>query len=381
MGTSPLSINTGAEERQAVRTALYHGVQPYPKGHEGFAPYPEWNQAHQRDLGASDFSAILASAKDWLKSPVLSKSIEGMVPDTRFRAALDLAIAASEGKYNRAISIPLYNMMLAKLMGQSPGETLMTVHTAGFGYAVDTITVLFVPARKPIPFNIDTINAINRTFIPIEGDDGQEHDVNLTSWIPVMRLHSPEEKQGLRVETLVCVRVPESDIDKAFKALQDVGKKFGFKVEKAHSGTKPGVRKTSSTETEGNAMTVKFAKEQANDILSRLDKIAGFVQENHKKWGLDFETAKAIVNDLDRTADEIEGATYGEESLARRQIEVLKAAKVIQQDSDEKYMGTFNAPTAPHQTDSDEPYMGQFKDDQTQGVQTGKAENGRPLAP
>lgn len=258
------------DARRAVRTAIYHGVEPYPKGHEGFAPYPKWNQVHQCDLGAADFTAILASAKDWLKSPVLSKSIEGMVPDARFRAALDLAIARTdEGKYNQAIPAPLYNMMLAKLAAQPANETLLTVHTA-------------------------------KTAVSTE-------------------------------------------------------------------------------ETEGNAMTVKFAKEHANNILGRLDRIAGTIQENHEKWGMDFATAKSLVNEIDKTADEIEKASFGEESLLRRQGEVV--AKVLQQDSNESYMSTFNAPSAPHQTDSDEPYMGQFKDDQSQAVATGKAENGRALAP
>jgi hypothetical protein len=271
MATTPPSIR---DVRQAVRTAIYHGVEPYPKGHEGFAPYPKWNQVHQCDLGAADFSAILTAAKGWLKSPVLSKSIEGMVPDARFRAALDLAI--HEGKYNRAIAPPLYNMMLAKLAGQPADETLLTVHTA---------------------------------------------------------------KSAVSTE-----------------------------------------------ETEGNAMTVKFAKEHANNILGRLDKIAGTIQENHEKWGMDFSTAKSLVNEIDKTADEIEKAAFGEDSLRNRQLEVVasndpKVAAVLQQDGDEGYMKTFNAPMAPHQTDSDEPYMGQFKDDQSQAVSTGKAENGRALAP
>ena len=128
-------------------------------------------------------------------------------------------------------------------------------------------------------------------------------------------------------------------------------------------------------------MTVKFAQEDADRILTRLDKMAAFIQSNHSKWGMSFETAKGLVNDLDRTADEIEKAANGSESFERRQVEVLKEAKVIQQDSDEKYMGTFNAPMAPKQTDSDEGYMSQFKDDQSVAVVDGKSTSGRPLAP
>jgi len=135
-----------------------------------------------------------------------------------------------------------------------------------------------------------------------------------------------------------------------------------------------------SEHTEGT-MTIKFAKEDANRTLSRLDKMAEMVMSDYKKWGMPKEAAKVLVNGLDRTADELEAAVFGPESLERRQINVLKAAKVIQQDSDEKYMGTFNAPMAPLQTDADEGYMSQFADDQSQAVQSGKSSTGRPLAP
>lgn len=136
-----------------------------------------------------------------------------------------------------------------------------------------------------------------------------------------------------------------------------------------------------SKHAEGAMTAIKFAKEDANRILSRLDKMAGAIQANYEQWGMPFEVAKGLVQGLDRTADEIESATFGPQSLANRQISVLKEAKVIQQDSDEGYMATFNAPMAPHQADSDEPYMGQFKDDQSQAVATGKSTTGRPLAP
>jgi hypothetical protein len=128
-------------------------------------------------------------------------------------------------------------------------------------------------------------------------------------------------------------------------------------------------------------MTIKFAKEDADRILARLDKMAGAIQANHEKWGMNFNTAKALVNDLDRTADEIEKVAFGPASFQDRQVEVLKQAHVIEQDKDEGYMGTFNTPMAPLQTDGDEKYMSQFKDDQSQAVSSGKSSVGRPLAP
>lgn len=118
-GGANWQMATHDQLRHAVRTALYHGVKPYPKGPEGFTRYPRWQQAHQRDLAASDFEVVLASAAEWLKSPILTKSVEGMVPDARYRAALDLAIShAADGKYNRAFSPPLYDLLLASLANQ-----------------------------------------------------------------------------------------------------------------------------------------------------------------------------------------------------------------------------------------------------------------------
>jgi len=266
-------IQDKLDELRGGKTAsLYSSYARRKQMTSAIAPYPKWQQAHQRDLGAKDFDVILKAAKDWLKSPMLSTHIEGMVPDARFRASLDLAIQTSEdGKYANALSPVLYNMLLAKLSNQPEGETLLTVR-------------------------------------------------------------------------------------------------------KAQSELKLGT-------AEGNAMTIKFAKAHANNILARLDKIAAEIQDKYAQWGMDFDDAKRMVNDLDQAADAIEKAAFGEESFRARQIEVLKSAKVIQQDSDEGYMGTFNAPTAPHQSDSDEEYMSLYKDDQTQGVQSGKSSTGRPLAP
>ena len=128
-------------------------------------------------------------------------------------------------------------------------------------------------------------------------------------------------------------------------------------------------------------MTIKFAKQDADRILVRLDKMATAIQEHHEKFGMSFAVAKSLVNDLDQTADEIEKAAFGPESFQTRQIEVMKAAKVIEHDADEGYMSTFDAPMAPKQTDADEGYMSQFKDDQSQAVMSGKSTTGRPLAP
>lgn len=131
-------------------------------------------------------------------------------------------------------------------------------------------------------------------------------------------------------------------------------------------------------------MSTKLSEEQvktASSILGRLDRIAASIQANHEAWGMTQQQAKPVVNELDKLADDLEKHFFGESSLQRRQVEVLKQAKVIQKDSDESYMETFNSPMAPIQTDADEPYMAAYKDDQSQAVQTGKSTTGRPLAP
>jgi hypothetical protein len=117
----------------STRTSVYWGVEPYPAGKiPGL--YPRWEQAHARDLNEADFQGILTAAEQWLKSSVLSTSIEGIVPDTQFRAALDLAIRDhADGKYSVGLHPTLYNRLLARLAGQPETETLLTVREASSG--------------------------------------------------------------------------------------------------------------------------------------------------------------------------------------------------------------------------------------------------------
>lgn len=253
------------------KLALYHGVEPYPKGNEGFAPYTGWTQAHQRDLGDADYNALLKSARGWLRTPVLANSVDGIVRDTQLRAALDLAIRSHEdGRYSSGFHPAVYDLLLAKLAGVSTEDTLLTVRTAQTDKVSTTIT-------KPTEF-------------------------------PTM--------------------------------------------------TMP-----------------KFASAEADNILGRIDRVASMIQDNHEKWGMDFRTAKNLVNELDKVADEIETASFGPESLMHRQ------AEVIQRESDEKYMETFKNPMAPISTNGDEPYMKAYGDDQSSAVHHGKSTTGRPLAP
>lgn len=128
-------------------------------------------------------------------------------------------------------------------------------------------------------------------------------------------------------------------------------------------------------------MAVKTAEQSkyASEILTRLDKLAEDIQKHHDAWGMTMKAAKGVVNHLDSVADDFEKAAFGENSLQRRQQEILAA--VIQRDSDEPYMDNFRNPQQPEQTDADEPYMSAYNDDQSSAVEMGRVMNGRPLVP
>ena len=127
----------------------------------------------------------------------------------------------------------------------------------------------------------------------------------------------------------------------------------------------------------------KFAQQEADQILSSLDRAAGMIQENYEKMGMDFESARALVHDLDKTADEIELASFGKESFVRRQ------AEVVRREPDEPYMDTFKVNPSPVQVEADEPYMKLYnlgdpvrnRPDQSSNMLHGISTTDRPLTP
>jgi len=130
----------------------------------------------------------------------------------------------------------------------------------------------------------------------------------------------------------------------------------------------------------------KVSTEQANAILGRLDRIASQIQEKHENLGIPFEVAKGLVNDLDRVADETEKAFFGDTSLQRRQVEIVKQgsdkeAQVLQRDTDEGYMDSYKSNHGTVKTDADEGYMSAYQDDQSSAVIHGVDAVGDPLAP
>lgn len=379
------------------RTALYHGVDPYAYGADS---YPEWSQAHQRDLGESDYTSLLKAAREWLRQPVLAKDVEGIEKDAQHRAALDLAIKDHEGgRYDSALHPAVYNLLLAKLAGESEKVPVYDEpglkKTAGLSYAIDRASFLFTPGkRSSTPFNIDTIRAINGTFVNFVDDEGNMHAVDEDGGAAVRVINHQaarqpltfaQEKSGMRQEARVDVEFPEGSAADVKAAMISLGKKLGFTVEPISHSYQPGLRKVATTGDTVIMTMPKFAAKDANAILGRLDKLASDIQDNYESWGMPFEAARDLVNNIDKTADEIEAATFGTESLATRQEETVvaavraKQAQVIQHDADEKYMATFGNPSAPKQVESDEPYMKAYGDDQSSGVRGGKSTTGKPL--
>jgi hypothetical protein len=101
-------------------------------------------------------------------------------------------------------------------------------------------------------------------------------------------------------------------------------------------------------------MFMPIQKQVANRVLANLDETANRIDALAKAGKLDPRLAKALSTDIDTFADKFQVAAFGPESLKRH---ATKVAKVIQKDSDEKYMDTFENPNKVIQSDADEPYM------------------------
>jgi hypothetical protein len=93
----------------------------------------------------------------------------------------------------------------------------------------------------------------------------------------------------------------------------------------------------------------------ANHVLKTLESTATELEGLLEKRGnLSREAAAALskaVNNIDAFSDKFEAWAYGEESFKKRQ------AKVLEQDSDEPYMKTFENPQKVIDGDPDESYM------------------------
>jgi len=97
-------------------------------------------------------------------------------------------------------------------------------------------------------------------------------------------------------------------------------------------------------------------KKIANKVLATLDNTADQLDSLVKLGKINPKLASGIIRDIETFADKFEVAVYGRANLQKRASQV-RQAKVIQQDSDESYMNTFENPIKAITTDADEPYM------------------------
>jgi hypothetical protein len=98
-------------------------------------------------------------------------------------------------------------------------------------------------------------------------------------------------------------------------------------------------------------MTMAMDKKSANQVLQTLDDTAGRLEKLKVAGKINPKVADGLIKQIDTFADRVQVAAFGKESFQRFQ------AKVIQKDSDEKFMDTFDNPNKVIQSDSDEPYM------------------------
>jgi hypothetical protein len=95
-------------------------------------------------------------------------------------------------------------------------------------------------------------------------------------------------------------------------------------------------------------------KQIANKILANLDETADKIDGLAKSGKIDPRLAASLTRDIDAFSDKFHVAAFGSASLKRH---ALKVAKVIQKDSDEPYMNTFDNPNKVIQSDADETFM------------------------
>lgn len=95
-------------------------------------------------------------------------------------------------------------------------------------------------------------------------------------------------------------------------------------------------------------------KIQATKILNSLDRTAGLIEKLAASKKIDSTVASQLVRTLDETADKTHIAAFGLGSFRAHQ------AKVLQRESDEPYMATYDNPNRVHESDADEPYMHQM---------------------
>jgi len=281
----------------SAKTSVYHGIDPKtnrPKAYEG------WSQFHQRDFGEKDVQAILASAQDWLKSPLLTVAVNEMVPDAKLRAALDLAIYT--GPYNGAIPAKTYDELLAKFAGvKEPGrgETLLT-KTADF-----KTENVFLAVYGPTPIDERVLKALEGpkfTFIDASGTVFEDGTIEPR----LVRQGSVGAGPGYVGETLVRINFPEGSSDAALKIATDVLGSLRLRAEKVTASYTPSSRaadESSFIPTPSDPLESRLSMKASTEIR----KFAALAAKTNPKLAFD------MLAFADHVAEE-EGAQKPEEA-------------------------------------------------------------------
>lgn len=390
------------------RFALYHGVDPqehYPEG-----PHRGWGQAHPRDLGEPDYGVILESAEDWLKSPVLTQGTSAMVPDQKFRHALDLAIQASP--YNRAIDVPTYNKLLARLQGVAePSFDQPGLPTLRARKEATVFRAFPKSSRRKVAGNLEVFldgkvqslsqlptSTLDSLYLKLASESHDHSTEKATFVFEGEGVLSTEVTNDLETldfffqdsegdthedgflmvvdmkDDTLTVAYPEGAKAEALKAVRNVARRHKLTVKTASSSIVNLQRGKSSLDSRTSSSwshrskdhyqeyPMKLSNDQTNEMLGRLDKVASDIQANAQSWGIPFERARAIVNALDKTADTLEKVAFGSDSLRRRQAEMAFEDRGLAKFARDA-VGSFDYAKAAAvlQRDSDEPYMDTFK--------------------
>lgn len=94
----------------------------------------------------------------------------------------------------------------------------------------------------------------------------------------------------------------------------------------------------------------------ANRVLTSLDRSAATLEKLVGEGKIDSKLAAALVRDIDTFADRFQIAAFGQEAFERYQAR-MRSAKVIQKDSDEKFMDTYDNPNKVISEGTDQPYL------------------------
>lgn len=193
----------------SAKTSVYHGIDPKKNRSE---VGEGWTQFIQRDFSEKDVQAILASAKSWLDSPLLTVAVNDMVPDSRFRAALDLALYT--GPYNGAISANVYNDLLAKLIKVGEPGLGNTLLTKTANYRTEN---RFLAVYGPTPVDETVLRSMESRKFAFRDASGATF-VDGTVEACLIRQGSVGAGPGYVGEALIRINFPEGSSEAATKA-------------------------------------------------------------------------------------------------------------------------------------------------------------------